>query len=122
MIETALAYIYSTAPRQRFVGCGAVIVGEWIATCRHVLRMALAGAGEAPDAVKVIEIEFPFAQDANGAPLRSRATLIDECVRLAGNAPDLVLIEPESIPHAIARLNPASETGLRLVTGMRTSG
>ncbi|MGO9418972.1 tetratricopeptide repeat protein, partial [Roseiarcus sp.] len=107
MIETALAYIYSTAPRQRFVGCGAVIEGEWVATCRHVLRMALAEAGETADALKVIEIEFPHGQDENGAPLRSRATWIDDCTRLGGKAPDLVLIEPESIPDTIARLHPA---------------
>ena len=109
MIETALVYIYATAPRQRFVGCGAVIVGEWVATCRHVLESALAEAGEAADAVTAIEIEFPHTEDANGAPLRSRATRVDLCARGGGKPPDLVLIAPESIPHTLARLRPATE-------------
>ncbi len=109
MIETALVYIYSITPRQRFVGCGAVVEGEWVATCRHVLRMAIAEAGEAADALKVIEIEFPHAQDENGAPLRSRVALIDECSRLGGRLPDLVLIDPVSIPHALMRLRPATD-------------
>jgi len=75
MIETALAYIYSIAPRQRFVGCGAVIEGEWVATCRHVLRMALAEGGEGADPLAVLEIRFPHAKDGESAPIRSRAKL-----------------------------------------------
>ena len=71
--------------------------------------MALTEAGEGADALTVIEIEFPHAQDEKGAPLRSRATLIDDCSRAGGKPPDLVLIEPGSIPHMLARLRPASD-------------
>ena len=108
MIETSLVYIYSVAPSRRFVGCGAVIEGDWIATCRHVWQMAVAKPGEAAIAPQEIEIEFPFALDEKGAPVRSLAALIDECTKLGGSAPDLVLIEPRSIPDTLMRLRLAT--------------
>jgi hypothetical protein len=44
MIEQALVYIYSMNPARRFIGCGALVEGGYVATCRHVWRMATEAA------------------------------------------------------------------------------
>ena len=115
MIETALVYIYSFTPGERFVGCGALIEGDWVATCRHVGRMANTKNAESGAGPTKIEIEFPYAEVTSGAPFRSRVVRADECSKTKGKPPDLVLLEPESVPEAIARLRPATherfETG-----------
>jgi hypothetical protein len=41
MIEQSLVYIHSTTPAPRFVGCGTLVEGGYVATCRHVWRMAV---------------------------------------------------------------------------------
>ena len=108
MIETALVYIYSVSPAPEFVGCGALVEGGYIATCRHVWRDATAETGEPPE----VEIEFPFAED-NGVACRAR--LADVCGGLDARAPDLVLLKPDSIPGGVMTLqlarDPEFETG-----------
>ena len=105
MIETALVYIYSVGPTKRFVGCGCVIEGELVATCRHVWEMAVKGAS--PDAPAEVEIVYPHAPKKDGPQSRSRAKLVDDCTRPGASEPDLVLVEPDSIPDTIMRLLPA---------------
>jgi hypothetical protein len=39
-IETALVHIHSLADPENFIGCGAIVEGGYIATCRHVWRKA----------------------------------------------------------------------------------
>ena len=69
-IETGLVYIYSVAPARAFIGCGALIEGGYIATCRHVWHGAKTrGSPE-------VEIEFPAAE-VDGIPCR--AGLADAC-------------------------------------------
>jgi len=48
MVENGLVYIYGIKPTKRFVGCGALIEGGLIATCRHVWREATKAAPEPP--------------------------------------------------------------------------
>src|SRR3954471_24074248 len=36
VIESALIYIHALPPAKRFVGCGALVEGGYVATCRHV--------------------------------------------------------------------------------------
>jgi hypothetical protein len=62
MIETALVYIHAVAPASRFVGCGALVEGGYIATCRHVWRMATGESNQAR-----VEIIYPYAPGADGA-------------------------------------------------------
>jgi len=90
MIEGALVYILAAAPPNAFVGCGAVIEGGLIATCRHVWRDALA---KAPDGAAPM-VEYP------GAPAETRRhdlALADSCEG-EDHEPDLVLLQPSAIP------------------------
>jgi tetratricopeptide (TPR) repeat protein len=105
MIETALVYIYSLREHD-FIGCGALVEGGYIATCRHVWRDATEESAEANESPEV-EIEFPFAQD--GEP-GHRATLADKCEGLDARVPDLVLLKPDHIPDGIMKLQLARET------------
>jgi hypothetical protein len=93
MIETGLVYIYSVSPARAFKGCGALIEGGYVATCRHVWRIA-APAGQPPEVEPEVEIEFPFGTkekvgggDKYVAPAR-RARLADPCEVLDGTAPE----------------------------------
>jgi tetratricopeptide (TPR) repeat protein len=96
MIEQSLVYIYSTKPQRRFVGCGALLAGGYIATCRHVwAAVGVQDAGKSDSAPA--EIEFPFSRK-NGIPAKHAASLIDECDDSSGERPDLVLLKPHAIP------------------------
>jgi hypothetical protein len=104
MIETALVYIYSV--RRDFIGCGALVEGGYISTCRHVWRDAIEESEEANKSSEV-EIEFPFAQDGGTA---HRAMLADICEGLDTRKPDLVLLRPDCIPAGIMSVQLARET------------
>jgi hypothetical protein len=93
MIEQSLVYIYSLSPTRRFIGCGTLVEGGYVATCRHVWDAAKAEAGRPPAA----EIEFPRARE-NGAPVRRAAQLADPCQGMVDPPPDLVLLRPDDIP------------------------
>ena len=99
MIEQALVYIYSVDPVRRFIGCGALVEGGYLATCRHVWRDAAK-----PDAGGSLtaEIEYPRARE-NGGPVRRTAQLADSCEVAADTPPDLVLLRPDGVPAAGAR-------------------
>jgi tetratricopeptide (TPR) repeat protein len=103
-IEQALVYIYSLSPTRRFIGCGALVEGGYVATCRHVWRMATRNAGKAElDAIRAVEIEFPYVQE-NNAPVRAQVRSIDKCAEEPGPSPDLVLLTPDFIPRHLIRL------------------
>jgi tetratricopeptide (TPR) repeat protein len=114
MVETSLVYIHRTRPTKAFVGCGVVLAGDLIATCRHVWRDATAGFADTDSEPKA-EVEFPqFWRD--GAHVTSGASLADPCrAEPHGPEPDLVLLQPDVIPEDALRLSPASmerfETG-----------
>src|SRR5689334_7650570 len=105
MIEQSLVYIFSTKSARRFIGCGTLIEGGYIATCRHVSRLAT--AGQSTDDAEV-EIEYPRAYQ-DGAAKKTRARLADGCEQDAGPAPDLVLLLPEDIPPETMTLQLARE-------------
>src|SRR5690348_12060076 len=107
MVESALVYIYRIKPTKQFVGCGAVVSGGFIATCRHVWRDAEAAFGDDPEARA--EAVFPHARK-DGALATSTVLVADRC-RPGPDAPepDLVLLEALEIPQAVLRLEPASE-------------
>jgi hypothetical protein len=124
MIETGLVYIYSISPARAFKGCGALIEGGYIATCRHVWPIA-APAGQAPE----VEIEFPFgtkekAGDKYVIPAR-KARLADACEVLDGTASDLVflaLVEPHSQPNGVMWLQPAAHERFETGAGFAHAG
>jgi tetratricopeptide (TPR) repeat protein len=103
MIEQALVYIYSAKPAQRFVGCGALVEGGYVATCRHVWRMATGAAKAQPNGPLQVEIEYPRARQ-DGAAVRRPAQLVDACECGSEPPPDLVLLQPDEIPAAGARI------------------
>jgi len=131
MIETGLVYIYSVSPARAFKGCGALLDGGYIATCRHVWRIAVP-AGQAPsDQSAEVEIEFPFGTkeragdgDKYVAPSR-RARLADACEVVDGTAPDLVflrLIEPPAQPSGVMWLQPAAHERFETGAGFAHAG
>lgn len=107
MIETGLVYIYSISPARAFRGCGALIEGGYVATCRHVWRIA-APAGQPPSNEPTeVEIEFPFVRDMDIST--SRATFADSCEDAEGKAPDLVLLLPDTVPSGVMTLQLATK-------------
>ncbi len=96
MIETSLVYIFSIEPSRAFLGCGAVVEGGYVATCRHVWR----DAGEPTE----VEIEFPFVRE-NGVVVKQAAELADSCEGSGDPAPDVVFAEAGRDPkrrHGLA--------------------
>jgi tetratricopeptide (TPR) repeat protein len=90
MIETSLVHIYHIDAPGEFIGCGAMVEGGYIATCRHVWRDA---GGDTREAVTVA---FPRSLDDNGDPVRATAVLVDACDKdQDGRPPDLVLLRVE---------------------------
>ena len=110
-IETGLVYIHRLEPTKKFVGCGALIEGPYIATCRHVWRDATK-AGE----LVQVEIEFPRAR-GNADTSRSVAKLVDVCEQADGEPCDLVLLEAETIPTGVMALQLARHDDLECGDG-----
>jgi hypothetical protein len=106
MIEQSLVYIHSTKPPRRFVDCGTLVEGGYVATCRHVWRLAT--AEQNADAALEVEVEYPRAYQ-EGTAKKTRARLADNCERAAGPAPDLVLLQPNDIPAEAMTLQLARE-------------
>ena len=115
MVETSLVYIHRVKPTKAFVGCGVVLSGDCIATCRHVWRAATAAFGDAAAGEPRAEVEYPqFWHE--GVDVTSGVSLADPCrAERDGPEPDLVLLQPDAIPDRALRLSPASlerfETG-----------
>ncbi|MBV8871010.1 MAG: hypothetical protein JOY65_16600, partial [Acetobacteraceae bacterium] len=116
MIETSLVYVHAVKPARRFVGCGAVVEGGFVATCRHVWREATSAAAKAdPASPPEVEVEFPHAREDN-ATVRRPTGLRDPCAP-AANEPeaDVVLLLPDRVPTGAMALQLAAhdrfETG-----------
>jgi tetratricopeptide (TPR) repeat protein len=108
VIETGLVYIHSIKPAGRFVGCGALVEGGYVATCRHVWRMATeAAAKQNADEPLEVEIEYPRSREA-GATIKSSARLADGCEGVVDPSPDLVLLLPTNIPSGVMTLQLAA--------------
>jgi tetratricopeptide (TPR) repeat protein len=122
MIEQALVYIHSVSPARRFVGCGALVEGGYIATCRHVWRMATSAATAEPNGPVTVEIEYPRTRQ-DGGTVRRPARLVDACEGGSGPPPDLVLLRPEEIPIAGATiLRLASQERFQVGRGYAIAG
>jgi hypothetical protein len=96
MEEAALVHILSATPPHAFIGCGVVIEGGLIATCRHVWRDALKGAAEGAQPMA----EFPRV---DGDARRQALRLAAACDHQAP-PPDLVLLEPAALPSGTPAL------------------
>jgi hypothetical protein len=115
MVETSLVYIHRTRPTKAFVGCGVVLSGDCIATCRHVWLAATASSDDAGEGEKRAEVEYAHAWQ-DGAHVTSGVSLADPCrAEPNGPEPDLVLLQPDAIPDGVTPVSPASleryETG-----------
>ena len=96
MIEQSLVYIYTATPARRFVGCGALVEGGYVTTCRHVWRMATGAAKAEPNGPLRVEVEYPRSRQDDGT-VRRLAQLVDACEGGTGPSPDLVLLLPDEI-------------------------
>ncbi len=65
-LETSLVHVCHAADPGQFVGCGAIVEGGYIATCRHVWR----DAGGATGAVVIV---FPRSLKEDRKPLTCSA-------------------------------------------------
>src|SRR5205085_1015988 len=109
MIEQSLVYIHSTMPARRFVGCGTLVEGGYVATCRHVWRMATeAAAKKQPDTALTVEIEYPRTYQ-DEATVKSPASLAHNCQETGGPSPDLVLLQPVTMPSDLMTLQLATD-------------
>jgi tetratricopeptide (TPR) repeat protein len=102
MTDTALVYIRKADETREFAGCGALIEGPYIATCRHVWRDA---EGDLNGGVIV---EFPRSLDGGGAPKRQSVGMADACNAMTP-APDLVLLSVGQLPAGVYPLPVATE-------------
>ena len=108
MIEYSVVHIYTQEAKPKFVGCGALVEGGFIATCRHVWRAA------GGDAAGEVRVEFPRCKDDNVARISASGSLVDACAGHPDEDPDLVLLRPRHVPHramplSIARAAPFEE-------------
>jgi tetratricopeptide (TPR) repeat protein len=104
MIEQSLVYIYTATPARRFVGCGALVEGGYVATCRHVWRMATENIAKTqPGAALAVEIEYPYSWE-DSARVTTLGRMVDSCDGAPGPTPDLVLLMPDFIPHGLIPL------------------
>jgi tetratricopeptide (TPR) repeat protein len=122
MIETGLVYVHSTKPTRRFVGCGALIEGGYVATCRHVWGIATeAGVKAHPEWKPEVEIEFPGSWQ-DGTTIRHVASFVDLCERVDGRSPDFVLLLPKGIPGNVITLQLATEDRFEVGEGYTRAG
>ena len=117
MIQQALVYIYAIAPSRAFRGCGVLIEGGYVATCRHVWRMA---TGEAAGAQ--VELEFPYGAREQGKLPRRSATLAYGCEPPDGTPPDLVLLRPDGVPAKVLPVEPANHESEQFGDGYVLAG
>lgn len=97
MIEAGLVYIHFDRSSSGFAGCGALVEGPFIVTCRHVWDQARQAARGNP-----VLVCFP-PQQGNGEPMFSEATLADDC-NDGARPPDLLILEA-AVPAASAALS-----------------
>jgi tetratricopeptide (TPR) repeat protein len=104
MLKESLVYIRKASGGEVFVGCGAFVEQNLIATCRHVWR----DAGDGAEAV------FPHIKRGGGAAT-STLELIDACKATDGDDPDVVLLRATNPPDGLTPLQiargEAYETG-----------
>jgi tetratricopeptide (TPR) repeat protein len=108
MTDTALVYIRKADETREFAGCGVLIEGPYIATCRHVWRDA-----EGEENGRVI-VEFPRSLDGGGVPEWQSVGMADACDATIP-APDLVLLSVGPLPAGVYPLPVATEA--RFETG-----
>ena len=99
MIEYSVVHIYTQEAKPKFVGCGALVDGGFIATCRHVWQDA--GGGAAGE----VRVKFPRYKDDQGVSIFASASLADACAGHPDKDPDLVLLRPKQVPPSAMRLS-----------------
>jgi hypothetical protein len=118
MIEQGLVYIYSAGSAGVFRGCGALVEGGYVATCRHVWLFATGAAKADPNEPACVEVEYPWSRKDDGATVRHPARLVEGCKAGANPPPDLVLLRPDEIPNAgVTLLRPASHDRFQFGNG-----
>jgi tetratricopeptide (TPR) repeat protein len=90
----SLIYISELGKPESIIGCGAVIEGPYIATCRHVWRDALGTANG------LVTVLFPFFRSEGGATYSVDAAIKDE---FEYHTPplDFVLLGVNSLPDGL---------------------
>ncbi|HXC26567.1 MAG TPA: trypsin-like peptidase domain-containing protein [Stellaceae bacterium] len=115
-IETALVYIHRHTQANEFVGCGALIEGGYIATCRHVWRTATVGHDTNAAQTPRVQVVFPRSRE-NGQVTTCSATLVDVSEGDEEGARDLALLRPETTPAGILTLQLAAHERFEVGAG-----
>ena len=97
-VNRALVYILGDADA-RPVGCGALVEGRFVATCRHVWEDARRASADGDTVI----VQYPYADAANGASSHP-AVLADDCRADENPALDLVLLIGEPAPADVPML------------------
>ena len=114
MIETSLVYIHSAPEPSGFEGCGVIIEGPFIVTCRHVWDEALAaskGGG--------VYIHFPPLRGQGGSIYQPAAPI--DAWQSDAQVPDLVILAAE-IPAANSPLPLARSSSTECGPGFAWAG
>ncbi len=109
MIDTTLVYIRTADDDNVFIGCGSVVEGPFIVTCRHVWRDA---KGDENGEVTIV---FPRSRDEEGELIPIPGVLGHSCDEIKPK-PDLVILSlknptPENVDHAGIATSQQFETG-----------
>jgi hypothetical protein len=104
IVNNALVYI-CRGTNEVPIGCGALVEGHLVATCRHVWEAARHG----DDGTTQVSIVYPFPRSR--PPASHPATLCDDCVADEAIAPDLVLLDAEQVPGDVPALPLLVRTG-----------
>ena len=97
MIQGGLVYIYSDESPSSILGCGSLIEGPFIVTCRHVWDQAVKAAGDKGPVL----VRFP--PRGEGDDVFRPAKLADSC-QDGARSPDLVILDATDIPSGSAAL------------------
>ncbi|BAU89633.1 hypothetical protein MPPM_1028 [Methylorubrum populi] len=119
MIEKSLVYIHAAHGAQGFKGCGVLVEGPYVATCRHVWRMATESRGGS--AVDAVTIEYPHAYRQNER-FRTTARLADACEAEDGPPQDIVLLAVDEIPAGILPLQLAFDARYEIGEAVAVAG
>jgi hypothetical protein len=98
MLKESLVYIRRPGGGEAYVGCGALVEQNLIATCRHVWR----------DTDEKAEAVFPHIK-RSGIATTSPLALVDACETSDGDAPDIVLLRATNLPVGLTELQIARD-------------
>ena len=114
MIECALVYIRKNDEARELIGCGTLVEGPYVATCRHVWREADG------DRNGGVVIEFYRSKNDSSQAHQELVSLLDDCDGTSASRPDLVILNAGKIPppHSVFPVTPTRKSSSETATSM----